>query len=151
MLRYFRTEGSEFTVVNASDVEFRPTIPNADPPYNLRGRELRRAIWLVERCPELAYMLKSFDRESALLASLQVNPKHIAIIRQGSRWVLDPAVVEAWAMLESHLLRVTDTLLQHVANRNEYCFPFDAYWLNPTECGYKQRWADQQAARSAAY
>ena len=151
MLRYFRTEGSEFTVVNASDVEFRPTIPNADPPNNLCGRELRRAIWLVQRCPELAYMLKSFDCESALLASLQVNPKHIAIIRRGNRWVLDPVVVEAWAMLESHLLCVTDTLLQHVANRDEYCFPFDAYWPNPTECGYKQEWADQQVARSAAY
>ena len=151
MLRYFRTEGSEFTVVNASDVEFRPTIPNADPPYNLRGRELRRAIWLVQRCPELAYMLKSFDRESALLGSLQVNPKHIAIIRRGNGWVLEPAVVEAWATLESHLLCVTDTLLQHAANRDEYCFPFDAYWPNPTECGYKRQWQDEQAARSAAY
>lgn len=148
---YFRHEGNEFTIVHASNVQFLPPIPNSDPSYNLRGRELRRAIWVVDRCPELAYMLKSYHSESSFLAGVQVNAQQISLLQRGNRWVLDPAVVEAWSRLESNLLHVCDALLQDVAIPEEYCFPFDAFWPNPSDCGYKKEWGSAHGARVAAY
>ena len=151
MVRYFRNNGQEFTVVHASEIDFLPPIPNSDPPDNFRSRELRRAIWVIGRCPELAYMLKRYHAESAFLAGVQVNPRDIAIFKRGDRWVLDGAVVDAWARLERHLLHVSDTLLEEVAHRREYCFPFDPFWPNPSDCGYKKEWPSEHSARVAAY
>ena len=151
MVRYFRHDGHEFTVVHASDIDFLPPIPNWDPTYNLRSRDLRRAIWVIGRCPELAYMLKRYHAESGFLSGVQVNPRDIAIVRHGDHWVLDGTVVDAWARMERHLLHVSDILLQEVAHRDEYCFPFDAFWPNPSECGYKNDWPNEHSARVAAY
>ena len=87
VVRYFRHDGHEFTVVHASDIDFLPPIPNWDPTYNLRSRDLRRAIWVIGRCPELAYMLKRYHAESGFLSGVQVNPRDIAMVRHGDHWV----------------------------------------------------------------
>ena len=73
-MKYFWYNGTLYTAINPSDVDSLPGIPNSDPVYNLKGRELRHAIWVTERCPELAYMVRSYDSESAFLSRLQVDP-----------------------------------------------------------------------------
>ncbi|RPD59563.1 hypothetical protein L227DRAFT_563977 [Lentinus tigrinus ALCF2SS1-6] len=151
VLKYFSLGNREFTVIHASEWEFLPPIPNADPSYNLQGRELRAAIWLVDRCPEVAYMLKRYSSESDFLGSLQIDPKHIAIVRRENGWTLDPTVVKAWMRLENALLYVCNKLLSAVAHPSEYCFPLDPFWPTPTECGYNRLWGDERGARRAAY
>ena len=96
-MKYFRYDGTLYTAINPSDVDSLPGIPNSDPVYNLKGRELRHAIWVTERCPELAYMVRSYDSESAFLSRLQVDPRHVSIQRSGNDYFLSQDLRASWA------------------------------------------------------
>ena len=137
-------------MINPSEIDSLPGIPNENPPYNLRGRELRKAIWVIERCPELAYILRKFDTESAFFARLAIDPKHVPLAQVDGGYMLDPEVMKAWLNLESILTHVSNFLLQHSSGRPEAKFPFDSFWPSPTECGYRKTHKDAHVARVAA-
>ncbi len=148
-MRFFQFEGQLYTVVNPSDRESLPGIPNSDPEFNLCGRELRHAIWLTERNPELAYMLTRYDAESAFLARLSIDPKNVPLVRSGNGYALDPKVQESWGRLEQLLLYVSNVLLRATNKRPEAKFPFDAFWHEPLEYGYRNIHPHDVAARRA--
>ena len=149
-MKHCSYDGLRFTVINPSDVDSLPGIPNDNPPYNLRGRELRKAIWVTERCPELAYVLRKFDTESAFFARLAIDPKYVPLSEVEGGYMLDAGVMQAWWKLESLLIHVSDFLLQHAYGRPEAKFPFDPFWPSPSECGYRKTHKQAHHARQAA-
>ena len=148
-MKYFRYDGTLYTAINPSDVDSLPGIPNSDPVYNLKGRELRHAIWVTERCPELAYMVRSYDSESAFLSRLQVDPRHVSIQRSGNDYFLSQDLRASWARLENTLGSVTEYLLQSASGKPEAKFPFDCFWPMPKECGYQSAHSTPDLARRA--
>ncbi len=152
--RVFSFEHRVFSVVNPCDVESLPGIPIIDPQNNLDTRDLRKAVWATNACPEIAYMLKRYDTESAFLARLNVDPKRVSVVKYESRsvsgYILNPDVQKAWYALENSLTFITNKLLSVAINGLESKLPVDAsYWPSPSDWGYTMVHKDERSARRA--
>ena len=93
-----------------------------NPPESAYGRDLRKAIWVTKRCPELAYMLRSFDTESRWMAQFGVNVKTVEFekFQGGVRMRAD--IVAKWSRLEKALLWFSETLYFGSARRSSLPF-----------------------------
>ena len=149
-MRYFKFEGEVYTVVNPSKVESLPGIAIEDPEGNLTCRDMRKALWALRRAPEMAYMLKHFNHESAFLGRLQCHPGALPIIKSDLGYVLSQDVRESWERLETALYSVSEVLFAASSNNAEAKMPFDAHWSLPTAFGYRKGHRTSSGARKAA-
>ncbi|TFK78322.1 hypothetical protein K466DRAFT_570916, partial [Polyporus arcularius HHB13444] len=147
---YFEYDKMLVTVINPSEVDSLPGIPIADPPDSLRGRELRHAIWAIDRCPELAYMRRRYETESTFLTFLRVDPTCVPLRKVDGGFTLSRDVCLAWERLENVLLAMCEMLLQDVYGKPEAKFPLDPFWPHPSDCGYKHVHKFEHHARAAA-
>nr|VWO99258.1 N/A [Ganoderma boninense] len=148
--RTFWFENQCFTVINPSRVDFLPGIRVGDPDQNLTARDLRKAVWAIDKSPEMAYMLRSSHSDSSLLLRLNCDPRKPPIVTtEKKRYALSEDVLTAWMDLEQSLYAVSETLLLHISKIPEAKFPFDAFWPLPSECGYRKEHPTFQSARKA--
>ncbi|KAL1941688.1 hypothetical protein VTO73DRAFT_7127 [Trametes versicolor] len=87
--RWFAFEGRIYTVINPSPVEWLPGVPVADPEANLDLRDLRKALWAVNRGPEMAYMLRSSHPDSCFFARLNFDPRELPVVEKDGVWSVD--------------------------------------------------------------
>lgn len=121
-----------------------------DPERNFTARDLRKAVWAVDKGPEMAYMLRSSHSDSSLLARLNCDPRNPPIITTGKkRFALSQNVLTTWKDLEHCLCAVSEVLLLHISKIPEAKFPFDAFWPLPSDCGYQKDYATFPSARNA--
>ncbi|OJT07017.1 hypothetical protein TRAPUB_2129 [Trametes pubescens] len=149
--RWFKFEGRIYTVINPSPVEWLPGNPVADPEANLDLRDLRKALWAVNRGPEMAYMLRSSHTDGRFFARLHIDPQKLPVIKKGEVWTVDKELQNQWARLEGSLIYISNILLQAVHGLPESKFPFDAHWPFPHELGYLENHKSHGAAARAVW
>lgn len=149
--RVFSYEDTLYTVVNLSNVESLPGIGCIDPQDNYTSREMRKALWATNTCPEMAYMLKRYDTESAFLARLNVDPKAVRIVKYDTGYMLNPEIQKSWYALENSLRFVSTALLNVALPNPEARFSLDSsFWPLPSERGYRKVHKSEYLARKAA-
>ena len=79
--RWFAYEGCTYCVINPSSEESLPGIATDDPERNLTCRDMRKALWAMDKAPEMAYMLKKYSSESAFLARLNCDSESLRIVK----------------------------------------------------------------------
>ncbi|KAI0349115.1 hypothetical protein OH77DRAFT_193670 [Trametes cingulata] len=149
--RVFTFEGRLYTVINYSPVEWLPGIPLADPERNLDLRDLRKALWAVNRAPEMAYMLRRSHADGQFFARLSINSRDLPIAEKDGAWFVLSDVRERWKSLENSLLHISNVLLERTRNLPEAKFPCDPHWPLPREMGYLQNHRSLDAAKRALW
>ena len=149
-LRYFEFEGDVYTVVNPSRVESLPGIPIDDPESNLTCRDLRKAIWALGRAPEMAYMLKHYNHESAFFSRLNWDSRALPIEKTEHGYALRHDVRASWQIIENVLIKICASLLEATQGSPEARFPFDCHWRLPQDHGYRSAHRTSAGARKAA-
>ncbi|KAL1946012.1 hypothetical protein VTO73DRAFT_2014, partial [Trametes versicolor] len=134
--RWFAFEGRIYTVINPSPVEWLPGIPVADPEANLDLRDLRKALWAVNRGPEMAYMLRSSHPDGRFFARLNFDPRKLPVVEKDGVWSVERGMQDQWARLENSLTYICNILFRSVDTLPEAKFPLDAHWPFPREIGY---------------
>ena len=148
--RWFRYEEYVYTVVNPSAVESLPGIATDDPEHNLTCRDMRKALWAMDKVPEMAYMLKSFTTESGFMARLNCDAKTLPIVKTGSGYALRQDIRESWYRLEHMFTSITDILMESQRRNAEAATSSDKHWPLPHVCGYLDTHRSAYAARVAA-
>ena len=135
--------------VHPREVESLPGIPVIDPHLNLEFRDLRRAIWAVNKAPELAYVLR--NRHTRLLDCADLNPKDLPLVKIAGGWAVKQETREAWWNMERILVSSCEALRASTRGHPASKFPFDAHWPLPSETGYKDIYRSYQHARIALW
>ena len=131
-------------------MDFLPGIRVGDPDQNLNAKDLRKAVWAVDKGPEMAYMLRSSHADSSLLARLNCDPRNPPIITTDKkRFALRDDVFGAWRSLKQALYTVSEILLLHMSTLSEAKFAFNTFWPLPSDCGYRIDHATFPSARYA--
>ena len=141
--------GHLYSVINPSPVESLPGIVIDDPERNLTCRDMRKALWARHKAPEMAYMLKHHQVESAFLSRLNCGVRDPPIVRTVWGYVLAPETREAWMELEDAFVKISDLLFASQTNNVEAKMPFDPHWMLPRETGYRLAHRTAAAARNA--
>lgn len=136
-------------MVNPGRVESLPGDGIIYPPNNLEGGSEIRKAHRTNNCPELAYVLKRFDYDNALLARLQINPNNVPLVQCDGGYTLAAHVREKWEMLETSLLFITGSLFRLARSNPEALPPYTALWPTPTECRYRSVFRTHGQARYA--
>nr|VWP00843.1 Lipoyl synthase (EC (Lip-syn) (LS) (Lipoate synthase) (Lipoic acid synthase) (Sulfur insertion protein LipA) [Ganoderma boninense] len=148
--RSFWFENQCFTVVNPSPVDFLPGIRVGDPDQSYTSKDLRKAVWAINKGPEMAYMLRSSHTDSSLLARLSCDPRNPPIVTtENKHFALRQDVLGTWKDLEQNLYAVSEMLLSHISKIPEAKFAFDAFWPLPRDCGYQKDHTTFPSARYA--
>ena len=132
----FRFLGQDFTVINHSSVEWLPGIPVHNPDETLDSRDLRKALWAVNRAPEMAYMLRRSHEVDRFFARLRVDHHNPPITQISGWWVVEARVCDRWSQLEDALLYTCNILFQKTRPLTEAHFPPDSHWPLPRRMGY---------------
>ena len=56
---------------------------------------MHKALWAMNTCPEMAYMLKCYDTKSTFLTHLNVDPKAVRIVKYDMGYMLNPEIQES--------------------------------------------------------
>ena len=111
---------------------------------------MRKAMWAMDKAPEMAYMLKRFTAETTFMARLNCDAKTLPIVKTGSSFALRQDVRESWSRLEYMFSSITDILMQSQRGRPEATIPSGAHWPLPHAWGYLRAHKSAHAARLAA-
>ena len=122
-----------------------------DPEHSLDVRDMRKALWAVDRAPEMAYMLRTEHRNASFLARLHINAANPPVVRAGDGWVLEDRVRCSWSDLEDVLLFISNTLLSASSSLPEARFPFNSHWALPRTTGYRDAHKSFRAARHSLW
>ena len=141
-------------MVNPSNVESLPGLAPEDPELSFEAADLRKALWAVGRCPELAYAPKSHQFTCSLLERLNCYVNDIPLIRTKEwtkeGWMLNPKAQKSWHMLELALHRIINILTAASASSPEVQFRgIEPFWSPPTQFGYLKVHSDSRQARQA--
>ena len=141
-------------MVNPSNVESLPGLAPEDPEQSFEAADLRKALWAVGRCPELAYAPKSHRFTCSLLERLNCYVNDIPLIRTKEwtkeGWMLNPKAQKSWHMLELALHRIINILTAASASLPEAQFHgIEPFWSPPMQFGYLKVHSDSRQARQA--
>ena len=121
---------------------------------NKTWSDLQRPQFVVQKVPEAPYLLRGSPANDILLSRLGSNFSAFSPTRYprqvGSEWGLELKIRQSWTRLEKGLDFISDILLSGASQDREYAglraFP---HWRTPMECGYRQLFATEYAARRA--
>ncbi|KAI0741225.1 hypothetical protein C8Q76DRAFT_791569 [Earliella scabrosa] len=152
--RTFTHDRRIFTAINFSKVDSLPGIWISDPEQNLFARECRKALWATERNPEIAYMLRKSQVESAFLLRLQCDPARLPIVRVKMPdyvgYLLTADTINAWRAIEGSLLQVITILSDAMDGHAEHRMPFNVFWSLPSQHNYHTVFRDIRHVRASA-
>ena len=68
---------------------------------------MRKALWAMDKAPEMAYMLKRFTTESTFMARLSCDFKTLPIMKTELGYVLRPDIQQSWYRIERMFTSIT--------------------------------------------
>ena len=137
--------------MNPPAVASLPGIPVIDPEKNLDARDLRKAVWALNRAPEMAYMLRGTYPNLPFFARLNFSRTAPPIVKNGAFWEVTESLRDSWQRLELTLIGICEAISPHVHNLKEALLPFDCHWPLPSYSGYLARHKSEGSAIKALW
>lgn len=109
---------------------------------------MRKALWAMDKAPEMAYMLKRFTTESTFMARLSCDFKTLPITKTELGYVLRPDIQQSWYRIERMFTSITNILLKSQRDNDEV--PSGAPWPLQHVYGYLKAHRNAFSARVAA-
>ena len=109
---------------------------------------MRKALWAMDKAPEMAYMLKRFTTESTFMARLSCDFKTLSIMKTELGYVLRPDIQQSWYRIERMFTSITNILLKSQRDNDEV--PSGAPWPLQHVYGYLKAHRNAFSARVAA-
>lgn len=141
-----------YTIVNVPNRIVLPTNPPPSPPPELYDPpdDLRRPVYALPSLPETGFALKTNTTNDSLLCRLSFDGNRLPIVRAGTRYMLEPAVVASWRELEKGLLWIMNTLFESTSSVLARQLQPRVDWFYPSSYRYHEWHGSHGAALRTA-